>query len=89
MKVGMLWFDNDAARALDEKIRRAAIYYQKKYGREPSVCYIHPSMLPNGASAPNNGAIRVQPAPWILPNHYWLGLNGTDAEDTEEEEAAA
>lgn len=87
MKVGMLWFDNDTGRALDEKISRASVYYQHKYGRKPSVCFVHPSMLSGDTPESQNGAIRVKTAPWILPNHYWLGLNGK--EDEEVEEAAA
>jgi len=86
MKTGMLWFDNDSGCALDQKIERAASYYLKKYGCAPSVCFVHPSMLPkNGHDRPvaeyTAGEIRVHPAVWILPNHYWLGLNGKEEEN--------
>ena len=47
MNVGMLWFDNDAKTDLDGKIERAAVYYRTKYGRVPTLCFVHPSMLPS------------------------------------------
>jgi hypothetical protein len=46
MKTGMLWFDNDPKTDLMTKISEAAMYYQKKYGAKPDLCFIHPSMLP-------------------------------------------
>ena len=46
MNAGMLWFDNDPKTALAAKIERAADYYRHKYGRDPNLCLIHPSMLP-------------------------------------------
>ena len=50
MNIGMLWFDNDPKVNLDTKIERAAIYYAKKYGKNPTLCFVHPSMLGNPAS---------------------------------------
>ncbi len=48
MNVGMLWFDNDPKVNLDSKIERAAVYYRTKYGKTPTLCFVHPSMLKNG-----------------------------------------
>ena len=45
MNVGMLWFDNDPKSNLDAKIERAADYYRGKYGKVPTLCFVHPSML--------------------------------------------
>jgi len=47
MNIGMLWFDNDPKVNLDTKIERAAYYYARKYGRNPTLCFVHPSMLAN------------------------------------------
>jgi hypothetical protein len=47
MKIGMLWFDNDPKVELTIKVKRAAQYYRTKYGQIPTLCYVHPSMLPN------------------------------------------
>jgi hypothetical protein len=89
----MLWFDNDPKVNLDGKIARAVDYYHDKYGRKPTVCFVHPSMLRNGKPAaeapdlnsPNSPAekkyaacgVEIRPNPSVLPNHLWIGLNGT------------
>lgn len=57
MNIGMLWFDNDAKSSLDTKIERAASYYRTKYGRTPTLCFVHPSMLPANASSPSNSEL--------------------------------
>ena len=46
MNVGMLWFDNDPKIVLTAKVARAAKYYSNKYGKSPTVCFVHPSMMP-------------------------------------------
>ncbi len=46
MNIGMLWFDNDPKADLAVKIKRAAQYYRNKYGKTPTLCFVHPSMLP-------------------------------------------
>jgi hypothetical protein len=88
MNVGMLWFDNDSKADLVVKIERASAYYQKKYGKRPNLCFVHPSMAP-GEGSPR-GATETQNAPKVLkagnvevrttrsvrPNHLWIGLNG-------------
>ena len=55
MNIGMLWFDNDPKVNLDAKVERAASYYRNKYGKTPTLCFIHPSMMPIGALPPKNG----------------------------------
>lgn len=86
MNIGMLWFDNDPKSALDAKIERAASYYRNKYGKLPTLCYVHPCMLPTGG--PSNGTaeagqagfrsagLEVRPTRTVLPNHFWIGING-------------
>jgi hypothetical protein len=83
MNVGMLWFDNDPKAGLAIKIERAADYFRTKYGRNPTLCYVHPSMLPTGstptAEQPANlkaGGLEVRPTRTVLPNHFWIGVNG-------------
>lgn len=77
MKIGMLWYDNDAKSDLTVKIERAMTYYREKYGDTPNLCFVHPSML---AEKPLNGTtIEVRTTRSVLPNHFWLGVrtNGT------------
>ena len=88
MNIGMLWFDNDPKVNLDAKIERAALYYTRKYGKNPTLCFVHPSMLANpatkngGESLPVQikslaaGRIEVRSNRSVLPNHFWIGVNG-------------
>jgi hypothetical protein len=81
MNAGMLWFDNDPKTALTAKIERAVDYYRHKYGRDPNLCLIHPSMLDNPAGVvggageqPTTGKVVVRPYRPVLPGHLWIGI---------------
>jgi hypothetical protein len=78
MNAGMLWFDNDPKTALETKIERAVDYYRHKYGRDPNLCLIHPSMLPADKKMenekPSSGKIMVRPYRPVLPGHLWIGI---------------
>ncbi len=52
--IGLLWFDDDPNRDLKQKVGNAAKRYAEKFGRQPTVCYVHPSML-NGLENSDNG----------------------------------
>ena len=43
MKTGLLWFDDDPRKELEEKVLRAAAHYERKYGQAPNLCFVHPS----------------------------------------------
>jgi hypothetical protein len=96
MNLGMLWFDNDPKVTLDVKVQRAAAYYQHKYGRTPTLCFVHPSMFPGPREKEINqpavqspvesssqaesymaGSVEVRKNRSVLPNHFWLGVNGS------------
>ena len=72
MNTGMMWFDNDPKTALSTKIERAAEYYQKKYGRIPNLCLIHPNAL--DSEQPETGNVAVRPYRPVLPGHLWIGV---------------
>lgn len=84
MNIGMLWFDNDPKAELAVKVERAAAYYRNKYGRAPTICFVHPSML--GATPPppsetgglKAGGLEIHPTRNVLPNHLWLGVNSAN-----------
>ena len=82
MDTGMLWFDNDKERDLTAKVMRAADYYRKKYGNVPNMCYVHPNMLAipkvDGEKKVMAGSIEVRSAASVLPNHFWIGVNGVN-----------
>jgi hypothetical protein len=72
MKVGMLWFDNDKTRTLQEKIERAVKYYKDKHKLDPSVCYVNPAALEGIELKPNG--VEVRSANTVLPHHFWVGI---------------
>lgn len=82
MNSGMLWFDNDPKTELMIKVQRAAAYYQSKYGRTPTLCFVHPSMLAAviqtdvGNKAIKLGQVEIRSNKAVLPNHFWIGVNG-------------
>jgi len=71
MKVGLLWYDDDPARNLNQKVSRAASRYQQKFGRQPTVCYVHPSAL--DGEVKNVGRIKVAALASVLRYHFWVG----------------
>jgi len=82
MNIGMLWYDNDKNSELNSKIQRAATYYQNKYGAIPNVCFVHPSMLGtpiqvNDEKCLESGSILIRTSSSVLPNHFWIGVNGS------------
>ena len=72
MNTGLLWFDNDPKVDLARKIQRAAEYYRKKYGKNPDLCFVHPTMLPKTSLKP--GWIEVRTNRSIQPHHFWMGI---------------
>ncbi|HSF80798.1 MAG TPA: hypothetical protein VLA49_06170 [Anaerolineales bacterium] len=82
MNIGMLWYDNDQKTEINLKIQRAASYYQNKYGTHPNICFVHPSMLvtnstENDEKGIKSGEILIKPSFSVLPNHFWIGVNGS------------
>lgn len=74
MLVGMLWWD-DSLTALSVKIQKAADYYQKKYGRAPDLCLVHPQMLSSETGIPGaEGGVTVRPWRSIPLHHFWIGV---------------
>lgn len=78
MHTGMLWFDNSPA-ALETKIQKAVEYYQKKFGRRPDLCLVHPSMLMDSAESKKPALDRAQEITVrayrpVLPDHLWIGV---------------
>ena len=82
MNIGLLWFDNDTKTELPAKIERAAQFYREKYGKKPNVCFVHPSMVKieppeNSNKTITRGEIELRTSKSVLPNHFWIGINGT------------
>jgi hypothetical protein len=74
MHTGMLWFNNSKT-PTGAKIAEAAAYYEKKYGRKPTLALIHPSMWDDGKPETFSlGTITVRPYRPVLPGHIWIGI---------------
>ena len=73
MQAGMMWFDNDKKTSLATKVKAAATYYHKKYGRNPDLCMVNPKML--SEKPPEMGKITIRSYQPILPGHLWLGID--------------
>jgi hypothetical protein len=76
MKVGLLWFDDDPQRELEQKVLRAATHYEHKYGRLPDLCFVHPSALGGNGKRPvkKAGGVEIRPGHSVLLHHFWLGV---------------
>ena len=75
MEIGLLWYDSDPKRGLEEKVGQAARRYREKFGRWPNTCYVHRQTLDQARRVrlTDRSTIRVLPAANILRHHLWLG----------------
>jgi len=86
MDIGMLWFDNDQKTSIPNKVERAARYYQKKYGVNPDICYVHPKMVKGEGDSKKEvkkdqikmGNILLLINEMVLPDHFWIGIKTAD-----------
>lgn len=74
MHTGMLWFDNDPQTTLSVKIQKAMDYYNKKFGRIPDICLVHPSMLAGEQKQVEVGQLTIRPYQPVMPGHLWIGV---------------
>lgn len=81
MKVGMLWYDGDPSRGMDEKVELAAAYYREKYGHRPNLCLIHPDTA-GDSKLSSNGKIEVQINASVLQDHFWVGVRPEESAET-------
>lgn len=68
MKIGMLWFDNSDS-PLSTKIEGAVSFYEKKYGRKPTLAVVHPV-----TQIDEKCSLTVETSRSIMPNHIWIGV---------------
>jgi hypothetical protein len=75
MEVGLLWYD-DSNGDLASKVQEAAERYREKFGRRPDRCYVNPASVPGTGKGVSLDGIKVVASPTILPNHFWVGVEG-------------
>lgn len=74
MHTGLLWYDNDPLTTLSVKIQKAMDYYNKKFGRKPDLCLVHPSMMEGGKIHFELGKLIIRPYRPVMPGHFWIGV---------------
>ena len=84
MRVGMLWLMPDNQKPLAEKITMAALYYQRKYGQPPTVCYFNNQEAGNAPESlideTKGLSITLHSSSVILPRHLWIGTEDKKAD---------
>lgn len=72
--MAMLWFDNDPKASVQEKIEKAAEYYLGKYGENPNVCSVNPSMFSVRRAEQVSDDLKIQLSedPKISNNHFYI-----------------
>lgn len=78
MRSGLLWFDDNPAATLEEKVRKAAAHYEHKYGLRPDLCFVHPPAFGGDGKVEKVDGVTIRPGRSVLPHHFWLGKD--DAE---------
>ncbi len=74
MNIGMMWFDPDKTKTIPERITKARDYFAVKYGEQPTLCYLHPSLMPERGEDTVIAGIRIKSMHTIQPNHFWIGV---------------
>lgn len=72
MKTGMLWYDDDKKRTLEEKVELAADFYRQKFGRAPTLCLVNPRSMNGGPE--RIAKIELRSAHNVLLHHFWVGM---------------
>jgi hypothetical protein len=70
MDNGEIFFIADANKDLESKVLWAAQSFKRKYGQEPTLCLLHPSLLKGQQKM---GSLKLEPKKSILPSYLWIG----------------
>jgi hypothetical protein len=77
MREGLLWFDDDPRRQIEEKVAQAATRYRQKFGIAPDICYVNEQALNRTEGRAikhlSIGGLSVQPLSTVRPHHFWVG----------------
>ena len=72
MVTGMIWFDNDPKKNINDKIKFAIQFYKRKFGNEPTICSINPKF--KELLFFTDSELNVEYNLNISPDHIWLGI---------------
>jgi hypothetical protein len=73
MHTGMLWHDSSQT-SLALKIRKAADYYQKKYGCRPKLVLVNPGLMVENEQSIAMEGLTIRPYQSVPPAHLWIGI---------------
>jgi len=76
MFMGFMYYDNDPKADLKTKVLRLAERYAARFGKRPSVCIIHPSLVPST----NGIGIEIKGKREVMPNNFWIGFDQQPAQ---------
>jgi hypothetical protein len=77
MELGELFLIEDLHMDLEQRVLWAAERYQRKYGQQPTLCLLHPSLL--DGKRRRVGGLRLMAKKSVLPNYLWLGAPAESA----------
>lgn len=75
MEIGLLWYD-DTQVEFATKVQQVVQRYEEKFGTSPNRCYVNPASMPGEAKRLSLNGIKVLTSPTILPDHFWVGVQG-------------
>lgn len=75
MKLGLLWFDDDAKRKVLEKLDEAAERYAERFGVRPTLAHVNPAQ----AEGLKHRRMRVCGDPGLRRNYFLLGVDEAEA----------
>ncbi|MEX2143656.1 MAG: hypothetical protein WD740_03605 [Anaerolineales bacterium] len=71
MELGELFLIEDQRMSLEQRVLWAAERYKRKYGQQPTLCMLHPSLMEGERK--RMGVLRLVAKRSVLPNYLWLG----------------
>ncbi len=76
LEKGLLWFDDDPRKQLEEIVRSAARRYKAKHGCSPNLCYVHLSALGGNGNGEKYkaGEVEIRAGRSVLLHHFWIGV---------------
>ena len=72
MNEGILWVDSNLSQEFVDKISRAAIHYQRKFGERPTLCCLNVDDFEKQPARIDG--IKLRPEPNVLRHHLWIGV---------------
>lgn len=69
MVIGLLW---QSDKPVEQVIPLASARFAERLGCTPNVCYVHPTLLPDGDRAVDG--VLIKSSARVLRQHFWLGI---------------